>query len=431
MLALKQHNHVIIFRSVTPGTQQLIDQKHPTKNFHIKGKSAVTGPVRHFIPVDQAHSKLAGMPKDKIDKANAQVRKCLGTLYAAIGKSRLSREELKQYLLCKSVRLSGVKVPRLGKKSIVDLMVIVGEGVSKKVRLVWSAKCDMWCDTSARAYEGQLGLSQSRFKDLIHEGHMHVVLPDSEGSHVVGLVSGGAAPGQPAEFIARRRLGGHYDIFYADGKRPVYVLHDTHLFKALVPDYDLHEIMPHISEYGPLDLLPYSPITLKQHSKISRQHNMTTKKIEQLEHPKTGNTTRRIRIMIRRLNAAFGRGPGLNTVHHNIDAASPYAKLDYPLTVIFPRKIAGFPSVMLVCNESELVAVMQESVNHGYVMRHNHNFGKKIMKIRRDSFRRSHARVNLASIFGCKRQPERAVEFFVKAVESEKAKLQIGPPSIT
>ncbi|WP_181409817.1 anthrax toxin-like adenylyl cyclase domain-containing protein [Martelella alba] len=55
-------NTILAIRPVDKMAQELIAQGHPTKGFHVKGKSSNWGPQCAFIPVDQRLSKLNGDP---------------------------------------------------------------------------------------------------------------------------------------------------------------------------------------------------------------------------------------------------------------------------------------------------------------------------------------------------------------------------------
>ncbi len=89
---------IFAFRPVDPLSTQLIAEGHPTKNFHIKGKSASWGPMAGFIPVDQHFSKLEGSDPDKLIKFNQKTQECLEKNHAIPGHLTISAERL-QYLV--------------------------------------------------------------------------------------------------------------------------------------------------------------------------------------------------------------------------------------------------------------------------------------------------------------------------------------------
>ncbi|MGQ5524173.1 anthrax toxin-like adenylyl cyclase domain-containing protein [Chitinimonas sp. PSY-7] len=75
------HNCIIGIRPVDKMATGLIEESHPTKGFHIKGKSASWGPQAGLICVDQRYSKLENTP-DQIEKFNYQTQQCIKDGYA-------------------------------------------------------------------------------------------------------------------------------------------------------------------------------------------------------------------------------------------------------------------------------------------------------------------------------------------------------------
>ena len=61
---------IIAIRPVEKICRTLIEEGYASKGLKIKGKSANWGPQAGFIPVNQALSKLATAPQEKIDKFN-------------------------------------------------------------------------------------------------------------------------------------------------------------------------------------------------------------------------------------------------------------------------------------------------------------------------------------------------------------------------
>lgn len=91
----EQEKCVLAIRHVDRLATQLIEAGYPTKNFHIKGKSASWGPQAGFICVDQGFSKLAGQDDQKIKKSTAAVRKCIEENHAAPVHLTLSENRLR------------------------------------------------------------------------------------------------------------------------------------------------------------------------------------------------------------------------------------------------------------------------------------------------------------------------------------------------
>lgn len=76
----KARNEVIMFRSTGAWSRPLIAAGHPTKPFHVKGKSADWGPQAGFVPHDSEYSK-AVLQKD-VDKGRAENAKSINGNYA-------------------------------------------------------------------------------------------------------------------------------------------------------------------------------------------------------------------------------------------------------------------------------------------------------------------------------------------------------------
>lgn len=72
----------IAIRNVEQSAHTYLSSGHPTKNFHIKGKSSNWGPHQGLIPVRQEYSKLAARSPDKIKNANEGVTTCILNKFA-------------------------------------------------------------------------------------------------------------------------------------------------------------------------------------------------------------------------------------------------------------------------------------------------------------------------------------------------------------
>lgn len=80
-----QTNSIIGIRPVENVATGLIEAGHPTKDFHIKGKSANWGPQAGLICTDQAFSKLEKFKDDapeKVTNANKQIQACISDGHA-------------------------------------------------------------------------------------------------------------------------------------------------------------------------------------------------------------------------------------------------------------------------------------------------------------------------------------------------------------
>lgn len=76
----KARNEVIMFRSTGAWSRPLIAAGHPTKPFHVKGKSSDWGPQAGFVPHDSEYSKAVSQ-KD-VDKGRAENAKSINGNYA-------------------------------------------------------------------------------------------------------------------------------------------------------------------------------------------------------------------------------------------------------------------------------------------------------------------------------------------------------------
>lgn len=82
------------FRPVEPVAMGLIAAGHPTKNFHIKGKSASWGPQAGLICCDQRFSKLVNRGVARIREFTARVARCIATGHACAVPLTVTRERL-------------------------------------------------------------------------------------------------------------------------------------------------------------------------------------------------------------------------------------------------------------------------------------------------------------------------------------------------
>lgn len=106
-----EKNCVISIRPVEDVATKLIENKHPTKGFHIKGKSASWGPQAGLICVDQSFSKLAG-DQTKIKKFNEAVNGCLQERV-------VNKVKMPPYAVAIPLTLSEERLQELIKKEII------------------------------------------------------------------------------------------------------------------------------------------------------------------------------------------------------------------------------------------------------------------------------------------------------------------------
>lgn len=75
------YNSIIGIRPVERIATELIENGYPTKNLHIKGKSANWGPQAGLICVEQGYSKIENKPA-QIKKLNQQTQQCIADNHA-------------------------------------------------------------------------------------------------------------------------------------------------------------------------------------------------------------------------------------------------------------------------------------------------------------------------------------------------------------
>jgi hypothetical protein len=93
----QQLGEAIVFRSTGPWAKRWIERGHPTKNFHVKGKSSDWGPQAGFIPFDALYSKR---PDTSGDVA-ARTKECNKSVHEGWARAvplTLSRAELDMQL---------------------------------------------------------------------------------------------------------------------------------------------------------------------------------------------------------------------------------------------------------------------------------------------------------------------------------------------
>src|SRR5687768_18191804 len=66
-----QLDEVIVFRSTGPWAKRWIERGHPTKNFHVKGKSSDWGPQAGCVPHDAKFSKKIDRSPNAADRTKA------------------------------------------------------------------------------------------------------------------------------------------------------------------------------------------------------------------------------------------------------------------------------------------------------------------------------------------------------------------------
>jgi len=307
---------VIGIRFVEPAASKLIARGYQSKNLNVKGKTSNWGPMRGFVPVDQALSKLAIRGRDRIAQASAAVELML-------------RKE------------QSVAPDRFGG---------VQNEYGERMQIV----------------AAPLILSTAAF--LSHYPH----LPIAAKPDVIAFQDD-AMPG--VSFRAYRRAG-TWTFTYAEGTAPyvplrVIAYQDRDASSVLrgpplpvTGDYDLLLLMPSIRAHGSKDNRPVPLVTASNYSayrgRMSIDRDKTAKRdraLLDLHKPMLGNASARVEELVERLRMAFPtRPPSLQAeeggaaaahrplIHHSDDSGNPFADAaaNYPALIVLPKSLARY-----------------------------------------------------------------------------------------
>jgi hypothetical protein len=322
------HRCVIGIRPVEPIATSLIESGHPTKGFHIKGKSANWGPQAAFICVDQRWSKLENNA-ERVAKFNGQVEHCLRDGYA------------------KKVPLavSGARLDELLGMGMIDHI----QYDAQRHPVAFEAK----------APSGKVYAFEAK--------------PISDGD---GLRYAITHDGQPIDVLAppkpdAKPLTADYDLFMIaprmedlgpeDNVPVADVAHSV--FKARLDRYT-----------API------PDALKAAYDDPAVFYGG-------EDPEIGNASPRIRAMIPILNQALV-GDGEPVIHHSADAASPAADpaANYPATFTLPEPIGRFEEICIVHDKDELAELVASAKKQGFHVPLNPLWEPEVTSVRREAF---------------------------------------------
>ncbi|OLF53088.1 adenylate cyclase [Pseudomonas chlororaphis] len=333
----KQHNCIMGIRPVETVATGLIEEGHPTKDFHIKGKSANWGPQAGMICVDQAFSKLEGcLPSDRarIEKANGQTRQCIEDGHAVAIPLVISRE-----------RLEALLVGDL----ITDMQPADAEGGIR-----FNAKAP-----GGRLYEFQAapGVSQGLYR----------ISQQGQPLEVLAKVLGGKA--LTADYDLHL-IGPHMsDLGWQDNLPVPDVAHEV--FKVRIDGYSARAT----------DLRP------KNLAQELRQDYASAGDFYRKEDADIGNATRRIAEMIPLINEALVGG-GERVVHHNADSGSPAsdAAANYPATFFLPARLGAFDEICVIENRQQMAELILQAKNSGYHIPLNPLWEPQVTSVRRADF---------------------------------------------
>ena len=360
----RRRNEIIMFRSTGPWSRPHIEAGHPTKPFHVKGKSSTWGPHAGFVPLNSKYSK-AILEKD-VKKGSEANHSSIRDGYARPVPVVLSDEYIRQYLTVPRGMMDRPAVDRITQPRD-DVMYFhclkPGEDdrpSNKKYLFLGKRKENDWQifsfpDDAARQPERALFLRESAAEPLL-----------------VMAVPGSDLP--------------------------------------ITGDYDLFAICPSWADYGARDLKmdptlddPRQNRSFKRTQMkaaapgISAQRSQAQRSLalinaaKTVEDPDRGNLTPRIFQVVCDLNAAMGvaYGPGMKIgkpniyrgkvvnqrVHHNAESGRPFApgaEDGFPLTLFHPGPVGPYHFANAVINDiGDLKTYFKTIFSSGYYVPRN------------------------------------------------------------
>jgi len=322
-------NSIIGVRPVETVATGLIEAGHPTKDFHIKGKSANWGPQAGFICTDQALSKLeqfAEKTPAKVAKANEQIQACIQEGHA----------------VATPLKLSGPRIDELLKLG--QITQLAAHGPDGTLQL--SA-----CGPSQQSYT--------------FEGHR--TSPSSD-SYLI------THQGKPLEVLAKQSEG-----------KPLTADYDLHMIAPHISDFGPQDKLPvpDVAHRVFRDRVE----RYKQVPKELRADFESAAHFYQKEDPHLGNATPRIEQMIELINQTL-IGEGERVVHHNADSGSPATEVadNYPATFFLPAKLGRFNEISIIRDSREMAELIKTAKDSGYHVPLNPLWEKEVTNVRRSAF---------------------------------------------
>ncbi|SFA81553.1 anthrax toxin-like adenylyl cyclase domain-containing protein [Pseudomonas sp. NFPP24] len=339
-------NSIIGVRPVETVATGLIAAGHPTKDFHIKGKSANWGPQAGLICTNQAFSKLEKFKEDapaKVTSANEQIQACIRDGHA-------------------------VAVP----------LEISGERIGELIKLGHIAQLATRPHEEALRFSAQ-GPSQQQYA---FEGRRTSA---SEDSYLI------THKGVPVEVLAKhvggKALTADYDLHMVAPHISDFGPQDT----IPVPDVAHSVFTQRIDSYRhrhPVDGCFQLPEAL-------RADYESAARFYQKEDPDLGNATPRIKQMIALINHQLV-GNGERVVHHNADSGSPATDVEanYPATFFLPVRLGRFDEICMINDSRDMAELVKTAKDSGYHAPVNPLWEKEIVSIRRSDFVKAQRRFN-------------------------------------
>lgn len=322
-------NSIIGIRPVETVATGLIEAGHPTKDFHIKGKSANWGPQAGLICTDQAFSKLEQVAKKtpaKVANANEQIQACIQEGHAVATPLQLSSQRL-------------------------DVLVKLGHITQLAVQ----------------GADGTLQLSAHGPSQQTYTFEAHRTSPSSDSYFITHQ-------GKPLEVLAK----------HAEGK-PLTADYDLHLIAPHISDFGPQDKLPipdvaHSVFKGRVERYKQAPEAL-------RADFDSPAYFYRKEDPHLGNATPRIEQMIGLINQKLV-GEGERVVHHNADSGSPATEVaaNYPTTFFLPAKLGRFDEISIIHDSREMAELIKTAKDSGYHVPLNPLWEKEVTNVRRSAF---------------------------------------------
>ena len=346
-----QRDEIIMFRSTGAWSRPYIAKGHPTKPFHVKGKSSDWGPQAGLVPYDSEFSKA--FEKKDIDKGRQANKDAIRDNYAKPVQLFLEWDFIQTELL----------VPKgINHVPPVDKLTTPRPGVVYFF-------CTKYRDDA-----------QGQKKPYVLVGKHR---PDLQGRYEIFAFPGAAGYANPALLADMEHL-----------LRPVQVMAPIDSDLPITGDYDMFAVCPSWNSYGVLDkkmdptlddprieasrrrtearagrvapfVPPAAPASFAPFTDaLVRRTNARTLAAQRLpptadmlraraslaaldaaktpEDPHRGNLTPRLAAVIRDLVAAMGGA--YPRVHHNAESGRPFApgaEDGFPLTIFHPRRNIG------------------------------------------------------------------------------------------
>lgn len=333
-----RRNEIIMFRSTGCWSRPHIEAGHPTKPFHVKGKSSTWGPHAGFVPVDSQYSKAVSA-KD-IAKGRSLNAHAISGRYARPVRLLLTDAYIEAYLTQPRGITSRPAVDRITRPR-------------EDVMYFFCRKPDEDDKPGGDAY--------------LFLGRRH-----GTGAWEIFVFPKDAATRPERELFLRESEA-----------EPLLVLAVPGSDKPITGDYDLFAVCPSWADYGPKDRkmdptlddarqnASFNRTLSKANQPLTPQNASTVLRAQQSvaninaaktpEDPDRGNLTPRIFELVVQLNAAMGApyGPGMKMgmpniykgnvvnqrVHHNAESGRPFApgaEDGFPLTTFHPGPVGPY-----------------------------------------------------------------------------------------